>query len=72
MSEIAALQKQAHFTTLISYESPSKYLVDMLKKKFGIRIYVLPKIEEDTSGWGYLRFIEKRINTFIQAFDTFD
>jgi hypothetical protein len=51
ISEISVLQKQNHITTLIAYETPSKYLVDTLKKKFGIRIYILPQIEDDTSGW---------------------
>lgn len=46
--------------------------VRSLEQKYNITIYRLPQIEEDLSGWWYLRYLEKVSNKFIQAFDTYD
>lgn len=43
-----------------------------LKKNTWAEIYPLAQLEEDTSGWGYIRYIEKMINIFVSAFDTYD
>lgn|GEM_PF-1297169 len=46
--------------------------VQTLEKKYRITFYSLPTLEADTSNWGYLRHMEKVINTFVKAFDTYD
>jgi ABC-type Zn uptake system ZnuABC Zn-binding protein ZnuA len=46
--------------------------VRSLEQKYNITIYRLPQIEEDLSGWWYLRYLEKVSDKFIQAFDTYD
>jgi hypothetical protein len=46
--------------------------VRSLEQKYGVTIYRLPQIEEDLSGWWYLRYLEKVSDQFIHAFDTYD
>jgi ABC-type Zn uptake system ZnuABC Zn-binding protein ZnuA len=41
-------------------------------KKYDVNYYFLPQIQEDTSNWWYLRHMEKVVNVFIRAFDTYD
>ncbi len=48
-----------------------QHIQDM-EKTYGVFIYRIPRIEEDTSAWWYIRHIEKTMNNFIQAFDTYD
>lgn len=50
----------------------SKDIIGELEKKTWAKVYPLAQLEEDTSGWGYIRYIEKMINIFVSAFDTYD
>lgn len=43
-----------------------------LEKTYNVSVYRLPQIEEDTSGWWYLRYLEKVSDQFVRAFDTYD
>lgn len=43
-----------------------------LEKRYHVTVYRLPHIEEDTSSWGYLRYVEKISDEFVRAFDTYD
>lgn len=43
-----------------------------LEKKYNIIAYKLPSLNEDASSWGYSRLLEKIMNDFISAFDTYD
>lgn len=47
-------------------------ILSALRNETGWAIYILPELEEDTSGWWYIRYIEKMINIFVSAFDTYD
>lgn len=38
----------------------------------GITIYQVNDIEEDTSSWGYIRFIEKIVGIYVNAFNAYD
>ncbi len=72
LEKITTTQKK-HPVTIIFTDTPlSKETKEALKKKYNIITYTLARIEEDTSNWWYLRFIEKRINTFVEAYDTYD
>lgn len=51
--------------------STKKDIVHLLEKSW-LTLYILHDIDEDSSAWGYLRLIEKRINTFITAFNAYD
>ena len=48
------------------------YEIRDLEKKYQVVVYNLPFLKEDTSGWGYLRHVEKIMNDFVRAFDTYD
>jgi len=62
-------QKIQHVFIALPLENNS---IRTLEKKYRITLYPVPTLEADTSSWGYLRHMEKIINTFIQAFDTYD
>lgn len=72
MSKTENLQKKQPFHILFTDIIPSPYTIKTLKNKWWITIYTLADISEDTSSWWYIRFIEKRINTFVEAYDTYD
>lgn len=44
----------------------------LLENEFGLQTFVIPEISDDTSGWGYMRHLEKIMNAFVAAFDTYD
>lgn len=48
-----------------------KSTLDFLKKSW-LTLYVINDIQEDISAWGYLRLIEKLVNTFVTAFNAYD
>lgn len=48
------------------------YEVRNIEKTYSVTLYRLPQIEEDTSAWGYLRYLEKVADQFVRAFDTYD
>lgn len=72
LEKITTIQKKRPVTIIFTDTPLSKETQEALKKKYNIITYTLAKIEEDTSNWWYLRFIEKRINTFVEAYDTYD
>lgn len=41
-------------------------------EKSWLTLYTINDMQEDTSAWGYLRIIEKLVNTFITAFNAYD
>lgn len=41
-------------------------------EKSWLTLYTINDIQEDTSAWGYLRIIEKLVNTFVTAFNAYD
>lgn len=43
-----------------------------IEKNYHVSVYKIPPIEEDTSAWWYLRFVEKVADQFVRAFDTYD
>ena len=48
------------------------YKVKNIEKTYHVTIYRLPSVEEDTSAWWYLRYLEKVADQFVRAFDTYD
>lgn len=72
VEKISRLQKKQPVRIIFSEIPPSKEIISIFKKKLNITIYTLASVDEDTSNWWYLRFIEKRINTFVEAYDTYD
>lgn len=46
--------------------------VRKLENLYHVTVYRLPQIQEDTSAWGYLRYVEKVADQFVRAFDTYD
>ncbi len=48
-----------------------KSTLDFLKKSW-LTLYIINDIQEDISAWGYLRLIEKIVNTFVTAFNAYD
>lgn len=53
-------------------EKISDSALSALTKKYGIFAYRVPELSEDTSQRGYIRLLEKIMNDFISAFDTYD
>lgn len=65
------LQEKSPVSAIItSVELPSQIKSSL--KKMNITTYTLPDIQDDTSGWWYIRFIEKMVSTFVSAYDTYD
>lgn len=52
---------------------PQESEIKKIQKKYPtVTIYRLPNLADDTSRWGYIRFVEKIMNDFVAAFDTYD
>jgi hypothetical protein len=64
-------QENSPITTIITEKNLPVQAVNALKK-MNIVVYTLPDIQDDTSEWGYIRFIEKMVSTFVAAYDTYD
>lgn len=43
-----------------------------VEETYGVTLYRIAPLQDDTSRWGYLRFVEKIMNEFVRAFDTYD
>jgi ABC-type Zn uptake system ZnuABC Zn-binding protein ZnuA len=56
----------------ISADTDSGIIKKIQQKYPTISVYQIPGIEADTSRWGYVRFVEKIMNDFVAAFDTYD
>lgn len=54
------------------YGSVQDWEIRSIENKYKVTVYHLAQLQEDTSGWGYLRYVEKIMNDFVRAFDTYD
>lgn len=72
LSEIISAEKTKKIWIIFVDPDTSKSLLSDIKNKTRMQIYTLPRLEEDTSGWWYIRYVEKMINIFVSAFDTYD
>lgn len=65
------LQKN-HIQHIFVYAPIEDWEIRNIEKKYLVTVYRIAHLEEDTSGWGYLRYVEKIMNDFVRAFDTYD
>ncbi len=72
LDEIEAILQAKKVWIVFVDPDVSRDIITKLKEKTQIQVYTLITLEEDTSGWGYIRYIEKMINIFVSAFDTYD
>lgn len=68
---LSMLQIKNTWIIFTDSDSTRQILTPLLKKTHA-QIYIFPQIEEDTSEWWYIRYIEKMMNVFVSAFDTYD
>lgn len=67
INQINTLREKNTVDIIISDEILPKQI-----KNLGMFIYYFPELEDDVSGWGYIRFIQKMVSTFVSAYDTYD
>ena len=72
VTEIENTMKAKKVSIIFVDPDVSKDVISELNSKTQTQIYVLVHLDEDTSAWGYIRYIEKMINIFVSAFDTYD
>lgn len=65
------IKNKSIWYVFISDES-SNAAIKKLEEKHRVITYRIPRLDEDISGWGYSRLLEKIMNDFISAFDTYD
>jgi ABC-type Zn uptake system ZnuABC Zn-binding protein ZnuA len=70
-AHIEAQEKVAPLSIIISQDELSPK-TKALAQKMKLETYVLPNLSDDTSEWWYIRFIEKMVQPFIAAYDTYD
>ncbi len=61
-----------HIQHIFVYAPIEDWEIRNIEKKYLVTVYRIAHLEEDTSGWGYLRYVEKIMNDFVRAFDTYD
>lgn len=67
--ELTKTEKINHIFVFFPMTDPE---VRKIENLYHVTVYRLPQIEEDTSAWGYLRYVEKVADQFVRAFDTYD
>jgi hypothetical protein len=61
-----------HIKYIFISDKITDFELKSLAKKYQVNAYRVPQLVEDTSQRGYVRLLEKIMNDFIGAFDTYD
>lgn len=65
-------RKNANIIKTIFTPAITSTVRENIEKKYNVVVYPLAPLTEDTSAWWYLRYVEKIMNSFANAFDTYD
>lgn len=71
MKELEKIIEDKKIKIAFIKKDTDKEIINFLEKS-RLTLYTISDIDEDTSAWGYLRLIEKLVNTFITAFNAYD
>ncbi len=71
MKELQRIIEDKNIKIAFIKKDTEKEIVNFLEKSW-LTLYTINTLDEDTSAWGYLRLIEKLVNTFITAFNAYD
>jgi ABC-type Zn uptake system ZnuABC Zn-binding protein ZnuA len=69
--ELQKIIKEKNITIAFVTTKTNKNITTFLKNSW-VTVYTLSDIWEDTSGWWYIRYIEKLINAYLTAFNSYD